>query len=138
MKTQAYLSISADQWEEMRLDVNQHAPEEACGLLAGIKNQVQLVLPVANELHSPVRFRMAARDQLLAFDRIDQAGLVLLGIYHSHPNGPDRPSATDIAEAFYPEVAYLIWSPKDGAWSCRAFSIQEGQVREAILSIRNL
>jgi hypothetical protein len=89
MKTQAYLSISADQWEEMRLDVNQHAPEEACGLLAGIKNQVQLVLPVANELHSPVRFRMAARDQLLAFDRIDQAGLVLLGIYHSHPNGPD-------------------------------------------------
>jgi proteasome lid subunit RPN8/RPN11 len=138
VKTHGYLNITARHWEEMRADVKQHVPEEACGLLAGLENQVKLVLPIANELHSPVRFRMAARDQLTAFERIDQAGMELLGIYHSHPNGPDRPSVTDIAEAFYPEVIYLIWSPQDGAWSCRAFNIQDGHLQEATLSVRNL
>jgi proteasome lid subunit RPN8/RPN11 len=138
MKTQAPLNITAQQWEEMRLNVKQYAPEEACGLLAGLENQVKLVLPIENELHSPVRFRMAARDQLDAFERIDQSGLELLAIYHSHPNGPDRPSETDIAEAFYPEVVYLIWSFQGENWSCHAFSIQEGKVFEAGLNVRNL
>jgi proteasome lid subunit RPN8/RPN11 len=138
LKPHGYLSITAQLWEEMRLEVMQHVPEEACGLLAGLKNQVRIILPIANELHSPVRFRMAARDQLKAFEQIDQAGLELLGIYHSHPNGPDRPSATDIAEAFYPEVVYLIWSPQDRDWSCHAFNIRDGQFQAATLSVRNL
>jgi proteasome lid subunit RPN8/RPN11 len=122
----------------MRLDIEQHAPEEACGLLAGLGNQVKMVLPITNELHSPVRYRMAAREQLDAFDLFDFDGLELVGIYHSHPNGPDNPSATDIAEAFYPEALYLIWSAQGGVWNCRAFRIQEGQVQEVGLRVRNL
>jgi proteasome lid subunit RPN8/RPN11 len=130
--------LSAQQLEQMRLDIEQHAPEEACGLLAGLENQVNIVLPITNELHSPVRYRMAAREQLEAFEKIDQAGLELIGIYHSHPNGPNGLSATDIAEAFYPEALYLIWSAQDGVWSCRAFRIQDGRVQEVSLSVRNL
>jgi proteasome lid subunit RPN8/RPN11 len=122
----------------MRLDIEQHAPEEACGLLAGLENQVKMVLPITNELHSPVRYRMAAREQLEAFEKFDLAGLELIGIYHSHPNGPNRPSATDIAEAFYPEAFYLIWSAHYGVWKCRAFRIQERQVQEVSLIVRNL
>lgn len=132
------LSLAARQWEQMRADAEQHAPEEACGLLAGLESQVIMVLPITNELHSPVRYRMAAREQLDAFERIDHAGLELVGIYHSHPNGPNGPSATDIAEAFYPEAIYLIWSGQAGVWSCRAFRIQEGQIQEVNLSVRNL
>jgi proteasome lid subunit RPN8/RPN11 len=122
----------------MRFDIQQHTPEEACGLLAGLGSQVIMVLPITNELHSPIRYRMSAREQLDAFEQIDLAGLELLGIYHSHPNGPNGPSATDIAEAFYPEALYLIWSAQDRTWGCRAFRIQEGQVREVSLSVRNL
>jgi proteasome lid subunit RPN8/RPN11 len=133
-----HLSISAWLWEQMRLDIEQHAPEEACGLLAGLENRVKMVLPITNELHSPVRYRMAAREQLDGFEKIDGASLELIGIYHSHPNGPNGPSATDIAEAFYPEALYLIWSAQDGVWSCRAFRIQEGRVQEVSLRVRNL
>jgi len=133
-----HLSITDRQWEQMRADIEQSAPEEACGLLAGLESQVIMVLPITNELHSPVRYHMAAREQLDAFERIDYAGLQLVGIYHSHPNGPNGPSATDIAEAFYPEAAYLIWTPQDGVWSCRAFRIQDGQIQEVSLSVRNL
>ena len=138
MNAQGQLFIPALQWEQMRIEIEQHAPQEACGLLAGSENQVIMVLPVTNALHSPVRYRMAAREQLDAFERIDHAGLELVGIYHSHPNGPDGPSATDIAEAFYPEAVYLIWSGQDGVWSCRAFRIHSGQVQEVNLSVRNL
>ena len=133
-----HLSITDRQWEQMRADIEENAPEEACGLLVGLESQVSMVLPITNELHSPVRYRMAAREQLDAFERIDQAGLELVGIYHSHPNGPNRPSPTDIAEAFYPEAVHLIWAPQDGVWSCRAFRIQEGHLQEVNLTMRNL
>ncbi len=41
---------------------------------------------------------------------IRAAGLELLGIYHSHPTGENKPSARDIERAYYPEAAYFIVS----------------------------
>jgi proteasome lid subunit RPN8/RPN11 len=41
---------------------------------------------------------------------IRAARLELLGIYHSHPEGENKPSPTDIARAFYPDAAYFIIS----------------------------
>jgi proteasome lid subunit RPN8/RPN11 len=49
----------------------------------------------------------------------------LIGIYHSHPHGPDEPSPTDVNEAYYPEAIHLIWSQRTGKWQCRAFMITE-------------
>jgi proteasome lid subunit RPN8/RPN11 len=112
----------------MRMDVEARAPEEACGLLGGLDGQVLEVIPVPNALHSPVRYRMDPRDQWQAFQTIEQHGLELLGIYHSHPHGPEVPSETDVAESFYPESAYLIWSKRMGPWRCLAFQINNGQV----------
>ncbi len=39
------------------------------------------------------------------------AGLDLLGIYHSHPNGKNEPSQRDIERAYYPDAAYFVVSP---------------------------
>ena len=94
-----------------------------------------VVHPVTNILHSPVRYRMDPQEQLRAFQEIDEAGLELLAIYHSHPNGPEEPSPTDIAEAYYPEVVYLIWSLASGNWQCRGFKIKKGVITETPLSI---
>jgi len=59
------------------------------------------------------------------------AGLEFLGIYHSHPNGENAPSARDIELAYYSEEAYFILSPQpDAAKPVRAFSIREGCVAE--------
>ena len=126
--------INTQNWEQMRAHVDRHLPEEACGLLTGKiqpeSYQAFSVIPTTNILHSPVRYEIAPQEQLAAFNRLDEMNWDLVGIFHSHPLGPDRPSPTDIAEAYYPEVVYLIWSLRTGEWRCRGFSIQNGVVSE--------
>ena len=85
-----------------------------------------IALPITNELHSPVRFRMDPAEQLQAFLQFESQGLDLLAIYHSHPNGPPHPSPTDIAEFTYPGVLYLILSPGPSGWQVREFEFRDG------------
>jgi proteasome lid subunit RPN8/RPN11 len=131
------LHIPADLWEHMLSEVISSTPEEACGLLAGHISQgfyqALQMIPVTNMLHSPVGYLMAPHEQLAAFNLIEERGWELVGIYHSHPNGPDKPSATDIAEAYYPEAIYLIWSVQSREWKCRGFFIQNSKAREVAL-----
>jgi proteasome lid subunit RPN8/RPN11 len=94
-------------------------PLEACGLVVGTEYHSKAFLPVSNELQSPSAFRMDPQEQLNAFLWMEKQHLDLLAIFHSHPQGPQTPSATDIAEFFYPGVASLIWTPA----SLRAFDI---------------
>ena len=128
------LIISRRHWQEMLDHVDQHAPLEACGLLAGKQEQVENVISVRNRAQSPVRFVMEPYEQLQAFDWIASHGLELLGIFHSHPAGPETISATDIAEAAY-EVVHLIWSRDDGRWRARGFWIENGKAGEVSLQI---
>ena len=62
---------------------------------------------------------------------MEDNGWELLGIFHSHPNGPPVPSATDVAQAYYPESLYIIFAPDaTGELRARAFEIEERRVRE--------
>lgn len=126
--------VTQDQYDDMLKHVMEHAPLEACGLLAGKNGRVEKVIPVRNQAQSPVRFVMDPYEQLQAFEWIDTQGLELIGIFHSHPAGPETVSATDIREAAY-EVVHLVWSFFDGAWKMRGFWIQKGQADEVIISI---
>ena len=128
------LIISRKHWHEMLDHVDKHAPLEACGLLAGRYDRVEKVIAVRNQAQSPVRFVMEPYEQLQAFDQIDSSGLDLLGIFHSHPAGPETVSANDIAEAAY-EVVHLIWSRTHGHWQARGFWIEDGSAMEVSLKI---
>jgi proteasome lid subunit RPN8/RPN11 len=125
----------------MRLEVERHTPEEACGLLIGRKNGFNAMtvhtIPVTNILHSPTRFRLDGREQVEVFNQMEKEELELVGIYHSHPLGPPGPSEIDIKEAYYPEVVHLIWSRTEGAWSCAGYSIYEGHIIKAALILTN-
>jgi proteasome lid subunit RPN8/RPN11 len=114
----------------MRGHVSKIAPEEACGLLAGKDGQVTSTIPVTNELHSPVRFRMDPREQLHAFHWIESQDAELLGIYHSHPLGPDHPSPTDLSEFYYPGVLSVIWWRDSEAWQMRVFNLDSHPFQE--------
>jgi proteasome lid subunit RPN8/RPN11 len=130
-----FLKIRSEHWEKMRAAVAREVPREACGLVAG-KDRISIeVIPVANALRSPVRFRMEPAEQLDALNRIDEMGWDLLAIYHSHPNGPPFPSETDIAEAFYPEAISLILSRSDTDWSCRGYIIRNSAAIEVPVHI---
>ena len=81
-----------------------------------------------------MRFRMEPHAQWRAFQRMEAAGMELLGIYHSHPKGPDHPSPTDIAEHMYP-VAQVIWFRENGKWQARGFEIDGRKAIEITLEI---
>ena len=126
------LRLTKGQLESMRSHVDSCLPHEGCGLLAGKAGVVQEIIPVTNDVRSPVRFRMNPQEQLRAFDWMEDHGLELLGVFHSHPDGPAGLSPTDIAEAAYP-VVYLIWSRGQGAWKVNGFWIEETRVSEVKL-----
>jgi proteasome lid subunit RPN8/RPN11 len=128
------LKLKPEHWQTMHRHVAAQAPIEACGLLAGKQDTVENVLMVVNADQSPVRFRMDAQEQYNAFMWMDANGLDLVGIFHSHPAGPDTVSPTDIAEAAY-DVVHIIWSRENRIWIARGFWIEKKQVTEVTLQV---
>lgn len=122
-------------WQTMLDEVVKLEAEEACGIVAGEDQTSRAVYPVTNILHSPVRYRMDPVQQLDVFNQIDENDLQLLAIYHSHLQGPPGPSQIDVAEAAYPGVIHLIWSPTAEGWGCRGFLIEDGSVSEVQVQI---
>jgi proteasome lid subunit RPN8/RPN11 len=118
----------------MQRHITFEAPLEACGLLGGKNQEVEIVLPVKNAALSKVRFTMDPKAQLRAMNQIEAEGLEFLAIFHSHPRGSSTPSPTDIAEAVYP-VVNIIWSKAGRRWQARGFWIENGQVTEIPLTI---
>jgi proteasome lid subunit RPN8/RPN11 len=110
-------------------------PEEACGLVGGLDGVAAWITPITNQLHSPVRFRMDPSEQLRAFQSLEAQSIELIAIFHSHPQGPPNPSATDVREFNYPGVLTLIISPIQGDWQMRAFWIQADRVSEEPIEI---
>lgn len=111
-------------------------PEEGCGLLAGFENRVSRFYPIENVLHSPVRYQMNPKEQVLAFIDTEERGEWVQAVVHSHPNGPSVPSETDIREATYPELVYLICSfQATDTPIVRGFRIAEGTVVEVELLV---
>lgn len=74
------------------------------------------------------RYVIAPREQLAAFREMDAAGEDLVAIYHSHPATEPRPSATDVAEAHYPDAIYLLVSLRGQEPELAAWTIRGGEV----------
>ena len=104
-------------------------PEECCGFLLGQAtaqgNHVVAVSPVENRQATgrERRYSITPQDYHAADRLARRQGLDIVGFYHSHPDHPARPSATDLAEATFPGYTYVIVSIRDGqgadltAWS---------------------
>lgn len=106
-------------------------PLEACGLLAGPDDMATRLYAINNILQSPTAYEMDPRQQVKALLEIEALGQVLLAIYHSHPQGPQTPSATDVARAYYPEAIQIIVSLEEPAWPVvRAFTVIDSRVDE--------
>lgn len=129
------LLLTKEQLQSMVEYVDVHAPLESCGLLAGSDSTVEKIFFVQNQAQSAIRYAMNPMEQLAAFEWIDSNSMDMLGIFHSHPTGPETVSPTDIAEAAY-EVVHIILSRKDQDWRVRGFWIKDNDYTEATLQIR--
>ncbi|HEX2116804.1 MAG TPA: M67 family metallopeptidase, partial [Alphaproteobacteria bacterium] len=90
-------------------------PGECCGLLIGIqhKNGVQEVKRVAPSRNlGKARDRFEIDPQLwVDLTRAHRGGSTrIVGLYHSHPDGPAQPSAVDLEAAWGEELVWLIVS----------------------------
>lgn len=86
-------------------------PEEACGLVGGKNGHGERFIPVTNQLHSPVEFKMNPQEQLNAMLALEKDEMEIVAIFHSHPKGPAGPSLTDLQRHYYLEASLLIASP---------------------------
>ena len=112
-------------------------PLEACGILAGKRGEVTGLYPIENILQSRTAYEMNPQQQLAAMLDIEEHGWEMLAIYHSHPGGPEIPSPTDIAQAYYPDTIQLIVSLQQRERpSIRAFTIVDKQVAEVEIVVQ--
>jgi len=80
---------------------------------------------------------MAPEELFKLMRELRAAGLEMLGIYHSHPNGKNEPSRRDIELAYFPDVAYFIVSPAPAAPNpVRAFWIHGDSFTELQIEYR--
>jgi proteasome lid subunit RPN8/RPN11 len=106
-------------------------PNEACGLLAGVRNIAEKIYTMTNIEQSNVSYMMDPDEQFRVLKEMRKNGEKMVAIYHSHPHSPPYPSSRDISLAFYSDAIYLIvgFTDKDRP-EVRAFEILDGQVRE--------
>ena len=111
-------------------------PNECCGLIASADGVPCKVFTMTNAGASPVTYPLDGTEQLRVFDQLDDEGLELWAIYHSHTHSEAYPSETDIRLAFYPDARYLLLSLADRAAPVlRSFFIVDGEVTEEELTI---
>lgn len=106
------------------------APNEVVGVAGGVPGEVRRIWPLTNTAASPVRYGVDPVEQMEAYRAMADENLECVAIYHSHPATPARPSAVDIAEAYDPDVAYVILTLAEGEEPVRAFRIADGAVSE--------
>ncbi|MFQ5764479.1 MAG: Mov34/MPN/PAD-1 family protein [Rhodospirillales bacterium] len=95
-------------------------PEECCGLLVGRVDGAGLVVtrvqPSPNKAEGDRRKTFLV-DETIHFElmRDIRGGPEdIVGNYHSHPDGPSRPSEHDRQSVFYPEHVWVIVTVPEG------------------------
>lgn len=114
-------------------------PAESCGLLigrcedgrtgvSGVTRARNVNLERARD-----RYEVAPQDLLCADVRARAAGLEIVGVWHTHPDHPARPSETDRAGAWN-RWSYVILSvSRDGVLDLRSFRLRDGQFEEEVI-----
>ena len=97
--------------DEMVAHAREDLPNECCGLIGGRDGEATVVHRVENSAASPLRYEMDPKAQYDAYTAIEDAGLELLEIYHSHTKSAAYPSQTDVNQAVaWPDQVYVIVS----------------------------
>lgn len=110
-------------FQKMLNHAEREAPLECCGILAGKGRTVHRIYEMRNRDGSMTTYLIAPEEQLEVFGRMEEQDLEMVAIYHSHPHTHPFPSERDVRLAFYPDVAHIIISLKEGETSVKGFRI---------------
>jgi len=114
------LEIAPDILDQIHRHGEAAYPDEGAGLLLGRVDgglkQVSAILSLPNAREAGARrnrYLVTAQDYLRGELEADRLGLDVLGVFHSHPDHPNRPSKFD-REWAMPWFSYLITSVQAG------------------------
>lgn len=115
------LKIKKKLIEEIAKQGEKGYPYEICGFLLGkidYQNNIREAVEVyqvenQNKERANDRFEISPKDYIKVEDYADKKGLSIIGIYHTHPDHPHRPSQTDLMFA-QPDMSYIIMSVNKG------------------------
>jgi proteasome lid subunit RPN8/RPN11 len=111
------MKITDAHLKEIYAHAKETYPHECCGFLLGSFDDDGLVRQVRRATNQNTdrtdRFIISAEEYAQIQFAADEAGLEIIGVYHSHPDWPPIPSQTDM-ESAWEEVYYLIASVHEG------------------------
>ncbi len=113
------LTLSQADLDAVRAEAEAAYAQECCGVLVGTRDAggatVESVIKAANTAVEPKRrFEVDPETLFAAYKSAREAGLEVIGHYHSHPDGTARPSVHDRARALAEGEVWLIVPVKDG------------------------
>ncbi len=114
------ITLGQRAYEALRRHGEETYPHESCGVLLGREEAGQRVVGEAvrcgnTRSDSPHnRYGIDPRE-ILSIDKAARTrNLEIVAFYHSHPDHPAQPSATDLAEAHWTGCSYVITSVARG------------------------
>jgi proteasome lid subunit RPN8/RPN11 len=114
------LAIEATVYDALRRHGEEAYPHESCGALVGRRDGEARVATAAIRCTNTRTDSLANRygidpREILRVEREARArGEEIVGFYHSHPDHAARPSATDLADAHWLGLSYVITSVAGG------------------------
>jgi proteasome lid subunit RPN8/RPN11 len=129
------MRISRALLDEIVAHARAEAPNECCGMIASRDGEAVAVHRARNAAASPLRYEIDGMEQYGIQTAIEDAGLELGAIYHSHTRSDPLPSQTDINLAFYPDALYVIVGVKGQEPDVRAWHIADGGYTERPLEV---
>ena len=122
--------------DDMIAHAREDAPNECCGIIAGLEGRAQKLYRAINAEASPYRYSVEPKDLLRIHREVDANDWDFLVIYHSHTHSEAYPSETVTKLAFYPDAQYILVSLVDRDEPVmRSFFITDGEVTEEELTV---
>ena len=136
------LRFSAEILKAITDQARRDYPEETCGLMIGRLHRdhthVLRMYPVANTASPDQRhhfYQIEGKDFLAAEQTAREAGLEVVGVFHSHPDQQPVPSKTD-RELAWENLSYLIVHVSAGQdMECRSWRLMDGAFQEEMVKI---
>jgi proteasome lid subunit RPN8/RPN11 len=109
--------FTREQVDKLLAHASREYPNEACGVLAGMRKGNRSVVAIVYECTNldpdpDVGYEIDPIELLEAMADAEMKGFEIIGFYHSHPMPLLRPSVVDESKATWPGHSYVIVSPR--------------------------
>lgn len=143
------LELTRDLENQIRMEAQEFYPDECCGFLLGTEEsgtrKVTGIWMAQNQRSDSLgnRYLISPEDFRKVEQIAEESRQTILGLFHSHPDSPARPSTYDIDYA-WPWFSYVIVSVREGqateitSWQLESdrsrFNAEELRILPGVLS----